>query len=53
MVYTDIEDLYEKAAYYIAHEDERMRIAYNGFMRVKRDFTFDERLKQMFYGETI
>ena len=53
VVYTDIEDLYEKAAYYIAHEDERMRIAYNGFMRVKRDFTFDERLKQMFYGETI
>ncbi len=47
VVYTDIEDLYEKAAYYLTHEDERLQIAHSGYMRVKRDFTFDERLRQM------
>ena len=47
VVYSDIEDLYEKAAYYLSHEDERLQIAHNGYDRVKKDFTFDQRLEQM------
>ena len=47
IVYDDIQDLYEKAAYYLEHEDERLKIAQNGYDRVKNDFTFDNRLSKM------
>lgn len=47
VVYENIEDMYAKAAYYLQHEDERQQIAYAGFERVKRDFTFEDRLRRM------
>jgi len=47
VVYENIEDMYAKASYYLQHEEERQQIAVAGLERVKRDFTFDERLKQM------
>ena len=47
VVYENIEDLYAKVAYYLAHEEERKAIAEAGFKRVKRDFTFKERLEKM------
>lgn len=47
VVYDNIEDLYVKAAYYLEHEEERQRIARAGYERVKRDFTFKERLQRM------
>lgn len=47
VVYENIEDLYAKAAYYLEHEEERKRIAQAGYERVKRDFTFKERLGKM------
>lgn len=46
-VYENIEDLYQKAAYYLGHEEERKKIAVAGYERVKRDFTFQERLRKM------
>lgn len=46
-VYESLEDLYQKADYYLQHEEERKRIAAAGFEKVKRDFTFEERLSKM------
>lgn len=48
VVYEDVEDMFYKAKYYIEHEDERRQIAVAGAERVKRDFTFRERLERMF-----
>lgn len=47
VVYECTEDLYEKAMYYLQHEEERQRIALAGFEKVKRDFTFEDRLSKM------
>lgn len=47
VVYESIEDMFLKAKYYLEHEEERERVAQNGFERVKRDFTFCDRLKKM------
>lgn len=44
VVYENIEDLFMKAQYYIKHDTERQKIATAGFERVKRDFTFKERI---------
>ncbi len=48
VIYENIGDLYEKAAYYLAHETEREQIAGAGFERIKRDFTFESRAKVLF-----
>ena len=48
VVYENIEDLFYQAKYYLEHEDEREQIALAGFERVKRDFTFRERLEKMY-----
>lgn len=47
VVYENLEDLYAKAAYYLKHDTARMQIAQAGYERVKRDFTFKERLGKM------
>ena len=39
--------MFLKAQYYLEHEEERKRIAMAGLERVKRDFTFENRLKAM------
>jgi spore maturation protein CgeB len=46
-VYESLEDLYEKAAYYLSHESEREKTAAAGYERVKRDFTFRDRIQRM------
>ena len=46
-VYQNLEDLYMQADYYLKHEDERKKIAAAGFEKIKRDFTFEERLTKM------
>lgn len=45
--YTSIEELCDKCAFYLEHEDERKKITVAGFETAKRDFTFDDRLKIM------
>lgn len=44
VAYENLEDMYDKVAFYLEHEEERKRIAQNGLAKVKRDFTFEERL---------
>ena len=46
-VYENLEDLYSKTAFYLEHGDLRAQIARRGLERVKRDFTFTERIRQM------
>lgn len=48
VVYENIEDLFMKTQYYLSHEEERKSIARAGYERVKKDFTFKERLGKMF-----
>lgn len=42
-----IEELVEKVDYYLAHEEERHRIAQRGFERVQRDHTWETRARQL------
>lgn len=48
VLYESIEDMFMKTQYYLQHDEERRRIAIAGYERVKRDFTFKERLKKIF-----
>ncbi len=48
VMYESIGDAYEKAEYYLSHEDERKRIAAKGYEVMKRDFTYRDRLEKMF-----
>ncbi|MFH1935274.1 MAG: glycosyltransferase [Pseudomonadota bacterium] len=36
--YRNVEDLINKVKYYLAHDEERKRIALNGFRRVRKDY---------------
>ena len=47
VVYEGIEDLFMKTKYYLQHDTERQSIAESGFRRVKRDFTFSNRIRKM------
>ncbi|MFD1707819.1 glycosyltransferase [Siminovitchia sediminis] len=42
-----VDDFKEKAAYYLANEQERIRITENGYRFVQQHHTHDERAKQM------
>ncbi len=44
--YENEEDLIEKLHFYLAHEEERERIARNGFRRVERDYRIRKLLRQ-------
>ncbi len=50
-IYTSIEEALEKCSYYMKHDIERKRIAQNGYLKVKNEFTYDERLRTIF--ETV
>ena len=40
-------DIREKVGYYLNNDVERRRIAKNGFLRTKRDHTYDHRIKEI------
>lgn len=44
--YRDADDLIERIKYYLAHDDERRRIAQNGYRRVMRDHRIGHRLQE-------
>lgn len=46
-VYRNIEELLDKAEYYLKHEDKRMRIAMSGYRKVKESHDYYSRLKKM------
>jgi len=50
--YSSIEELIDKCAYYLEHEDERKAIAYNGYMKVKNNYTYFHRMKDMLSAVT-
>jgi spore maturation protein CgeB len=47
VAYESFEDLLDKCAYYLEHEEERKKIAQNGYQTVKNLHTWDIRLKQI------
>ncbi len=47
VLYTSIEEAVEKASFYMEHDDLRNRIAEAGRERIRKDFTYDARLKEM------
>lgn len=48
VLYTDINDLKNKTAYYLEHEEERVKIAKAGKKKVHEDFNYQTQLKKMF-----
>lgn len=46
-VYTSLDELYEKCAYYLQHEEERAAIAKNGYEKVKQYHTCKARMEMM------
>lgn len=46
-VYSSMEELVDKCAYYLEHEDERRRIARNGYEKVCANHTYIHRIKEM------
>jgi spore maturation protein CgeB len=44
--YSDADELVDKIRYYLAHDEERKRIALNGYRRVMADHRFRFRMKQ-------
>jgi spore maturation protein CgeB len=49
--YENLDDMIDKVRYYLAHDDERQRIALNGFRRVMRDHRIGKRMRNA--GELI
>lgn len=48
VMYESVGDAYEKAGFYLKHEDERQRIAKNGYEFMKSEFTYRKRLEEIF-----
>lgn len=46
-IYNSLEELVEKAEFYLKNDDLRKKIALAGLDRVKKDFTFEDRIRQM------
>lgn len=47
VMYTNIDELEQKADYYLHHDDERLAIARNGFEKVASSHTYIHRAKEM------
>ncbi|MGN0436806.1 MAG: DUF3880 domain-containing protein, partial [Wujia sp.] len=47
VMYESLEDLIDKIGYYLIHEEERNRIAVNGYRKVKENFTYDKLCKAL------
>ncbi|HKM35322.1 MAG TPA: DUF3880 domain-containing protein [Lachnospiraceae bacterium] len=47
VLYHNVAELVEKVNYYLHHEKERIRIAMNGYLKVKKQYTYDKRLECM------
>lgn len=45
--YGSLDELVDKCAYYLSHEEERLTIAHNGYEKVKQFHTYDHRIAAM------
>ena len=48
VVYEDMNDLLEKVAYYMEHDEERQAIAEHGYETLRKYHTYEQRLQEMF-----
>lgn len=48
VLYDSMADLEDKVCYYLAHDEERKRIALNGYRKVCEQFSYETKLKEMF-----
>lgn len=48
VLYESISNLLELIDYFLKNEDERLRIANNGYMKVKSEHTYDNKIMKMF-----
>lgn len=46
-VFSSEEELVDKAGYYLEHDEIREKIARNGYEKVRKYHSYDERVKQM------
>lgn len=44
-VFRDVDELLEKVSYYLSHEKERLRIAMNGYQKVRDQFSYTHQLE--------
>jgi len=47
VTYKDPQECYDKIIYYLNNEEERKKIAYNGYLRTQKDHTFKNRIEQV------
>lgn len=47
VMYESVEDMYEKASFYLEHDAERAQIAARGRELVEQEFTFEARIREM------
>ena len=45
--YSSMDELVDKCAYYLAHDDERLQIARNGYEKVSASHTYPHRIREM------
>jgi len=48
VLFESCEDMLEKIAYYLEHEEERKQIAYSGWKKVQELYSYEHKLKQIF-----
>lgn len=46
--YEDEQDLMDKAEYYLHHDQQREKIAHNGYLKVKEQFSYEQQVHKMF-----
>ena len=47
VIFEDIQELEQKASYYLEHDEERSQIAKNGYRKVKECHSYQQRIQEM------
>ncbi len=47
VIYQDFHDMYQKIEYYLAHEEERIKIAHTGYLKVKQQFNYTKGISKI------
>ena len=48
VIFKDVDDLIEKAKYYLSHDEERRKVALAGYERTLRNHTYEKRFNEIF-----